>query len=141
MKSRIFITALALSISGFANATSNEQLCINTSFKAFGEPEQTVRDCPDPDEMFWVEVTIDGLHYPPQGLGLVIPQSSSKNTDNASAFLTAQVMKQNETYRVRIQATKDGGTINWAGEMVPDTQKELTLNGKNVTIKFVRQQS
>lgn len=139
MKARILFTTIALSISGIAGAASNQLLCTTTSFEAFGEPEQTVRDCPDPDEAFWVAVTIDGLRYPPQGLGLVIPMTSHDSSDDISAFLTTQVMKNADNYRVRIQAVKKGDVINWVGDIVPGTQKKITLNGKDVTISFTRQ--
>jgi len=122
-----------------ASATNYQALCTTTTFEAFGEPRQTVKDCPDPNEMFWVTVSIDDLRYPPQGLGLVIPLSSSDNSIPAS--ITSQVTKDADKYKVRIQAVKDGEVINWSGEMAPGTEKKLTINGKNVTVNFAKQQS
>ncbi|ELT0526162.1 TPA: hypothetical protein I8509_001411 [Citrobacter freundii] len=139
MKFQMCIASIALCLSSVVSATSNQQLCNTTSFKAFGEPKQTVKDCPDPNEMFWVMVTIDDLRYPPQGLGLVIPLYSSDNS--VSASITSQVTKEADKYRVRIQAVKDRDVINWSGDMVPGTEKKLTLNGKKVTVKFARQQN
>lgn len=139
MKFQMSIASIALCLSSVVSATSNQQLCNTTSFKAFGEPKQTVKDCPDPNEMFWVMVTIDDLRYPPQGLGLVIPLYSSDNS--VSASITSQVTKEADKYRVRIQAVKDRDVINWSGDMVPGTEKKLTLNGKKVTVKFARQQN
>ncbi|MEG0870325.1 MAG: hypothetical protein RSG77_25255 [Hafnia sp.] len=139
MKFRLYIATLVLCLSGMSNAVSDQLLCTTMSFEAFGEPKQTVKDCPDPDEMFWVMVTIDDLRYPPQGLGLVIPLYSSDNSVPAS--ITSQVTKEDEKYKVRIQAVKDRDVINWSGKMVPGTEKKLTLNGKNVTVKFARQQN
>lgn len=139
MKFKMYVASMALCLSSMASATSNQALCTTTSFEAFGEPRQTVKDCPDSNEMFWVMVSIDDLRYPPQGLGLVIPLSSNDNSIPAS--ITSQVTKDVDKYKVRIQAVKDGDVINWSGEMAPGTEKKLTLNGKNVTVKFVRQQS
>ncbi|EKQ7208778.1 hypothetical protein RQM28_014085 [Citrobacter freundii] len=139
MKFQMYIASIALCLSSVVNAASNQQLCNTTSFEAFGEPKQTVKDCPDPNEMFWVMVTIDDLRYPPQGLGLVIPLSSSDNSVPAS--ITSQVTKEADKYKVRIRAVKDRDVINWSGDMVPGTEKKLTLNGKKVTVKFARQQN
>lgn len=139
MKAQILFIAFALSITDIADAASNQHLCTTTSFEAFGEPKQTVRDCPDPDEAFWVVVTIDGLRYSPQGLGLVIPMTSHESRGDFSASLTTQVMKNAGIYRVRIEAVKNADVFNWAGDMVPGTQKMFTLSGKEVTISFARQ--
>ena len=139
MKFQLITAAIALCLSGMVNAASDQLLCTPTTFEAFGEPKQTVKDCPDPDEMFWVIVSIDGLRYPPQGLGLVVPLYSTDTS--VSASITSQVTKDAEKYKVRIQAIKDREVLNWSGDMVPGTEKKLTLNGKNVTIKFAKQQS
>ncbi|WP_282806571.1 hypothetical protein [Hafnia alvei] len=139
MKFQMYIASIALCLSSVVSAASNQQSCNTTSFEAFGEPKQTVKDCPDLNEMFWVMVTIDDLRYPPQGLGLVIPLSSSDNS--VSASITSQVTKEADKHKVRIQAVKDRDVINWSGDMVPGTEKKLTLNGKNVTVKFARQQN
>lgn len=141
MKFQVYIASMSLCLGGIANAASNQQLCTKTSFEAFGEPKQTVRDCADPDEMFWVIVSVDDLRYPPQGIGLVVPLTSSDNSGNISASLTTQVLKDVGKYTIRIQAVKNGEVINWMGIMRPDSEQILSINGKRVIVKFARQQS
>lgn len=141
MKFQFYIASISLCLWGIANAASNQQLCTKASFEAFGEPKQTVRDCADPDEMFWVTVSVDDLRYPPQGIGLVVPLTSSDNSGNISASLTTQVLKDAGKYTIRIQAVKNGEVINWMGIMRPDSEQILSINGKRVIVKFARQQS
>jgi hypothetical protein len=141
MKFQVYIASMSLCLWGIANAASNQQLCTKTSFEAFGEPKHTVRDCADPDEMFWVIVSVDDLRYPPQGIGLVVPLTSSDNSGNISASLTTQVLKDVGKYTIRIQAVKNGEVINWMGIMRPDSEQILSINGKRVIVKFARQQS
>lgn len=139
MKFQIIATALALSISSMATASSNQFLCTTTSFEAFGEPKQTVRDCADPDETFWVAVTIDGVNLMPQGIGLIVPQTSSRQRGDEMHSLTVQVTKKENEYTVRFQQVSNGQSIYWSGIMLPGHQQDVTIKGHKINILFERQ--
>lgn len=140
MKLQIFIPALALVISG-ANYAANvkQELCTTTTYQAFGEPKQTVKDCADPYETFWVNVNIDGAAYPTQGIGLVVPLTYFEKNNESSKSLTVQITKSGDQYTVRFQAIRNNKVINWSGSILPGQDRSLNLNGSLVNVRFVRQ--
>lgn len=140
MKINIITSALALIISSFAHAaTVNQDLCSTVTFQAFGEPKQTVRDCADPHETFWVKVDINGVHFPIQGIGLIVPQTYHAQSSGESELLTIQVTKKEEAYNIRFQAIRDNKLINWSGMMIPGEHKSVNQDGNQIKVSFSRQ--
>ena len=142
MNRRTTANAFALILLGFSySALANSDLCSTVTFEAFGEPKQTVRDCADPYESFWVAVTIDGARFMTQGLGLVVPQTSSHQQGDEVQFLTIQVIKKNNEYTVRFLRAINGQSIYWSGIMLPGHQQGATIKGHKVNIRFERQEN
>ncbi|OOC13647.1 hypothetical protein BM451_10315 [Dickeya dadantii] len=142
MKIQVLIPALAFFISNASNAASEfPELCPTVTFEAFGEPKQTVKECGDPNESFWLLVEINGKPFPPQGIGLVVPQTHYAQSNGKSELLTLQAKKENQEYTVRFQAVRNEKTFNWAGVMIPGEVRSLTLNGSPVKIRFSRQKT
>lgn len=140
MKLQIIISALALIISSSANAsTVNQDPCSTVTFQVFGEPKQTVRDCADPHETFWVKVDINGVHFPIQGIGLIVPQTYHAQSSGDSELLTVQITKKEEAYSVRFQAIRDHKQINWTGMMTPGEHKSFNQDGNQIKVSFARQ--
>ncbi|EPT0813948.1 TPA: hypothetical protein ACUU9M_004214 [Yersinia enterocolitica] len=140
MKLHIIISALSLIISSSANAAKvNQELCSTVTFQAFGEPKQTVRDCADPHETFWAKVDINGVHFPIQGIGLIVPQTYHAQSSGESELLTIQVTKKEEAYNIRFQAIRDNKLINWSGMMIPGEHKSVNQDGNQIKVSFARQ--
>lgn len=142
MDIRTTANAFALILLGLSYpALANSDICTTVTFEAFGEPKQTVRDCADPNESFWVSVTIDGVSFMTQGLGLVVPQTSSNQQGDEVQFLTTQVTKKNDEYTVRLLRAINGQSIYWSGIMLPGQKLDLTIKGHKVDIRFERQKN
>lgn len=142
MNTQDFAKAFALIVAGFANsAFAGSDLCSTVTFQAFGEPEQTVKDCADPDEAFGVAVTIDGVNWMTQGIGLVVPQTQSYQRGDDMQFLTIQVTKEKNDYTVRFQQVSNGQSIYWSGIMSPGELRDITIKGHKVKVHFGRQKS
>lgn len=142
MNKRTTSNAFALILLGLSySALANSDLCSTVTFEAFGEPKQTVRDCADPYESFLVTVTIDGLRFRTQGIGLVVPQTSSHQRADEVQFLTIQVTKKNSEYTVRFLRAINGQSIYWSGIMFPDREQDVIIKGHKVNIRFERQKN
>lgn len=142
MKTQTTANAFSLILLGLSySALANSDLCTTVTFEAFGEPKQTIRDCADPYESFWVAVTIDGVRFMTQGLGLVVPQTSSHQRGDEVQFLTTQVTKKDNQYTVRFLRASNGQSIYWSGIMLPGHQQDATIKGHKVNIRFERQKN
>lgn len=142
MNIRTNANAFALILLGLSYpALANSDLCSTVTFEAFGEPKQTVRDCADPYESFWVSITIDDVRFMTQGLGLIVPQTSSHQESDDMQFLTVQVTKKNNKYTVRFLRALNGQSIYWAGIILPGQQQDVTIKGHKVNIRFERQKN
>ncbi|MFS7223162.1 hypothetical protein AB6896_00070 [Rahnella inusitata] len=142
MNIRTTANAFALILLGLSySALANSDLCSTVTFEAFGEPKQTLRDCADPYESFWVALTIDGKRFMTQGLGLVVPQTSSQQRGDEMQSLTIQVTKNNNEYTVRFLRAINGQSIYWSGIMLPGHQQDVTIKGHKVNIRFERQKN